>query len=53
MQEVTKDTGQYIKNKSFDPTFQVETVELLGHDSTNNILRRIQVTDTGNVKVSI
>ena len=50
-QEITKDTEQYILNKSFDPDFNVSTAELLGHDSVNSVLRRIQVDASGNLKI--
>jgi hypothetical protein len=49
---VTKKTSQYMANLGFDKTFNVQTIELLGHDSTNNVLRRIQVDDTGAIKTS-
>lgn len=48
-QETTKDTEQYIGNKSFDPTFQLEQVILMGYDSTNNVMRPIAVDSSGNL----
>jgi hypothetical protein len=50
-QQETTDTVQYIKNRSYDPTFDVETVELLGYDSDNNVLRRIVCDASGLVKI--
>ena len=52
MQQVTKDSEQYISNKSFDPTYQVEVALLVGEDSINNVLRRVQVDASGNLKVT-
>lgn len=49
---VIKKTSQYIANLGFDKVFRVQTIELLGHDSINNVLRRIQVDDTGAIKTS-
>ena len=53
MQPTTTDTPQYIQNKSFDPEFQVETAELLGHDLANNVLRRVAVDSSGYLKVVV
>ena len=52
-QETTKETEQYLQNKSFDPEFQVETAELLGHDLANNVLRRVAVNSSGYLKVVV
>lgn len=52
-QEVTKDSEQAIVNKSFDATYQVEQVEIVGYDADNNVLRPIAVTNTGLVKVTL
>ena len=49
---VTENSEQYIENLSYDRDFNVSALELLGHDSTNNVLRRIQVDANGQVKVS-
>ena len=51
MQDTTKDSEQAVMNKSFDPTYQTQQVEILGYDS--GVLRPIAVTDTGLVKVTI
>jgi len=50
-QQQIKDTPQEMQNMGFDPTFQVAQIELLGHDSANSVLRRIQVDDSGNLKI--
>ena len=50
-QNDTKLTEQYIANRSFDPTFNVEMVEGLGYDSVNGVLRPIACDDTGQLKV--
>jgi len=50
-QRQTLDTPQEMQNMGFDPTFQVAQIELLGHDSANSVLRRIQVDDSGNLKI--
>lgn len=52
MPEVTKDTEQYISNKSFDPTFGVEMVKGLGYDSSSGVLRPIACDSNGYLKVS-
>jgi hypothetical protein len=38
---------------SYDPEFEVLQAEILGHDSGSNVLRRIQVDSSGNIKVAI
>lgn len=48
-QPVTTDSEQYIKNKSFDPTFQTSMVEAVGYDGS--VLRPIAVDATGQVKL--
>lgn len=52
-QLVTTDSEQYIANKSFDETYQVEQIEILGYDADNEVLRPIAVTNTGLVKVTL
>ena len=52
-QGVTVDTTQYIANKSFDSTYQIEQVELVGYDSVNGVMRPLAVTATGLLKVSV
>lgn len=52
-QAVTTDTTQYISNKSFDPTYNTEIVEILGYDAVNGVLRPLAVTNTGLLKVTI
>ena len=52
MQNDTKLTKQYIANRSFDPTFNMSQMELLGFDSVNNVLRPIKVDANGQVYVS-
>jgi len=47
----TEKTEQYIDNLSYDKDFNISTMELLGHDTDNNVLRRIQVDDSGNLKI--
>lgn len=50
--EVGMDTElyeQYILNRSFDPEFNVLAVELLGHDTQTNALRRIRVDNNGSI----
>ena len=49
---ITENTEQYMQNLSFDKEFDVPVVEILGHDNTNSVLRRIQVDANGYVKVS-
>lgn len=48
-QETTKDSVQFIKNKSFDPTFQVSMVEAVGYDGS--VLRPLAVDATGQLKL--
>jgi hypothetical protein len=48
--EVT-DTEQYIANRSYDPTFDVQTAEGLVYDGT--VLRRVAVDANGYLKVTI
>jgi len=43
---------QEVFNSSFDPTFGVFVAELLGYDSSNNVLRRIIVDASGIIQVS-
>jgi len=50
--KTTEDTPQALQNLGFDTTFNVSGIELLGHDSVNNVLRRIQVDGAGQIKVS-
>ncbi len=50
-QNVTKETEQAISNKSFDPTYQVEIVKLLGYDADVGVLRPIAVDSSGQIKV--
>jgi hypothetical protein len=38
---------------SFDTGFNINTFELIGYDSTNNVLRRISVDPNGNIAVSL
>ena len=47
------ESEQVIYNKSFDQDFNVIAIEALGHDSVNNVLRRIAVTSTGALKVVV
>lgn len=49
----TTDTEQYMANKSFDPDYQVEMVEVVGYDAVNGVLRPILVTNTGLLKVTV
>lgn len=49
-QEITKDTTQYIANKSFDPTFGVSMVEAVGYDSVNGVMRPVAVDSSGQIK---
>lgn len=44
-----KHTEQNIMNASFDEDFQVSTTELLGYDSSANVLRRVKVDANGQV----
>ena len=46
-QNITTDTEQYMQNKSFDPTFGLQTVELIGYDVVNNEMRRVAVNTQG------
>lgn len=48
---VTKYSIQSIQNQSFDASFGVLSVELLGYDTTNNVLRRLAVDSSGLVGV--
>lgn len=48
-QQVIKDTPQELGNKSFDPTFQLNTVEIMGYDSANNVMRPIAADANGNI----
>lgn len=41
-----------MNNSSFDDTYGVNTVEILGQDASNNVLRRIQVDASGNLVTS-
>jgi hypothetical protein len=50
-QSVTHKTPQYMQNESFDPDFNLQTFELLGHDSANATMRRVQVDSSGNLKI--
>lgn len=38
---------QELGNSTFDPTFGVKAVEILGYDSDNSVLRRILVDANG------
>jgi hypothetical protein len=49
MQNPTLNTPQEMQNEGFDPTFRQPTVELLGYDSVNNVLRRVVVDVSGNL----
>ena len=51
-QGVTTDTEQYISNKSFDETFQIEIAEGVGYDSASGVLRPIACDANGYLKVS-
>lgn len=51
MKPVTENTEQYIENKSFDETFQINTTEMIGYDSDNNVLRRIGVDANGYLEI--
>lgn len=48
-QRKTAEYPQYILNQSVDPTFSILAVELLGYDSTNNVLRRVNVDSSGSI----
>lgn len=48
----TKETEQGLQNMSFDETFQVTQVELLGYDKDAGVLRRIKVDATGQLKIT-
>jgi len=52
MPKTTEDSEQKIQNLSFDTDFNVPVVLALGHDNTNAVLRRIQVDDSGYLKVA-
>lgn len=43
----TKRTPQEMQNQGFDETFGMPTVELVGYDSTNNVIRRVAVDSSG------
>lgn len=45
----TKYTPQEMQNYGFDDTFKQPTVELVGYDSANNMLRRVLVDGSGNL----
>ncbi len=51
-QNVTKDTTQYIKNKSFDSTYQTSQVEAVGYDSAGGVLRPIATDANGQIKLA-
>lgn len=46
----TQNSEQNLQNLSFDPTFKVLAVELLGFDGTN--LQRLQVDVSGKVQAN-
>ena len=48
----TKHTIQNIFNWTFDEDFGVVAVELLGYDSTNNVLRRLVCDENGQIMTS-
>ena len=45
----TDNTEQKNSNLSFDSDFNINAVELVGYDSVNNVLRRIQVDSSGSI----
>lgn len=45
-------TSQEIDNWGFDETYNEPTVEIVGEDSENSVLRRIQVTPEGSLLTS-
>ena len=47
---ITKYTSQYIDNMSFDPDFNVTSVEVVGEDATAGVLRRVKVGPTGEIE---
>jgi hypothetical protein len=51
-QNDTKDTEQYMINRSYDPDYNVEAVLLVGEDSTNGVLRRLKVNSSGELEVT-
>ena len=53
MTKTTEETEQAIQNMSYDPEFEVLQAEVLGHDTSGSVLRRIQVDSSGNIKVAI
>ena len=50
-QGVTVDHEQHIDNKSFDPTYQLQQVVILGYDAVNGVLRPVSVDATGELQV--
>lgn len=48
----TKYSPQEMQNSGFDDVFGVPTVELLGYDSGNNVLRRLAVDSSGKIQTS-
>lgn len=51
--DITKRTEQYMQNFGFDETYLQPTSLAIGQDTTNNVLRRLQVNTSGQVRVSL
>ncbi len=52
-QPITKDTEQYISNKSFDSDYNLEIVKGMGYSSDDTDYRPIAVDSNGKLKVTI
>jgi hypothetical protein len=52
-QSDTESTEQYLINRSYDTDYNVEVALLVGEDTANSVLRRVQVDSNGYLKVSI
>lgn len=52
-QQKTAMSEQELGNSTFDPTFGVNAMELLGYDSGANVLRRVAVNASGNLSVQL
>lgn len=51
--EPQKYSEQHILSQSFDETFDVLSFELLGHDNSNGVLRRVQTDADGHLQVDV
>jgi len=48
---LVQETPQGNLNKSVDPEFGILAFEIIGYDPDNNVLRRVNVTTDGKIKI--